>query len=135
MRLGWLPVFLWMGLIFYLSHQDGNTSTMQSGVVLDFFKSLGMNIPVDALPKYAGFIRKAAHFTEYAILYFLLSRIPLKPFTCFSVLLLFSLSDEWHQSFIPGRSGQLSDVAIDLMGGLFVMVLLRYYKIFRRKHK
>jgi VanZ family protein len=135
MRPGWIPVCLWMGLIFYLSHQDGNTSTMQSGVVLDFFKSLGINIPVDALPKYAGFIRKAAHFTEYTILYFLLSRIPLKPITCFSVLLLFSLSDEWHQSFIPGRSGQLSDVAIDLMGGLFVMAMLRFYNYFKVNHK
>lgn len=135
MRPGWIPVGLWMGLIFYLSHQDGNTSTMQSGLVLDFFKSLGINIPVDALPKYAGFIRKTAHFTEYAILYFLLSRIPLKPITCFSVLLLFSLSDEWHQSFIPGRSGQVSDVVIDLLGGIFVMLVLRNYHNLRKANK
>lgn len=134
MRLRWIPVLLWMGLIFFLSHQDGNTSTLQSGIVLDFLRSIGIQFTPDTLPIFTGVIRKGAHFTEYAILYFLLTKIPLKPLACFTILLLFSLSDEWHQTFVPGRSGQLSDVGIDLLGGIFVMLVLCINNQFKSKN-
>jgi len=127
MKLGWIPVVAWMGLIFYLSHQDGTSSTLQSGLVLDFLQSLGLKITNADMPAVAGCIRKLAHFTEYAILYFLLTRIPLKTLWCLVIVLLFSISDEWHQSFIPGRSSELFDIGIDLLGAFFVMTMLRLY--------
>lgn len=131
MKLRWIPVVAWMGLIFYLSHQDGASSTLQSGLVLDFLQSLGLSITEADMPAVAGLIRKLAHFTEYAILYFLLTRIPLKTIWCLVIVLLFSISDEWHKSYIPGRSGELFDVGIDLLGAFFVMILLRLEAYFK----
>lgn len=130
MKLRWIPVVAWMGLIFYLSHQDGTSSTLQSGLVLDFLQSLGLKITNADMPAVAGYIRKLAHFTEYAILYFLLTTIPLKTLWCLVIVLLFSISDEWHQSFIPGRNSELFDIGIDLLGAFFVMIMLRLYAYF-----
>lgn len=35
------------------------------------------------------------------------------------------MSDEWHQSFIPERSGEWSDVAFDAVGVIGMVFLLR----------
>lgn len=42
------------------------------------------------------------------------------------VCVLFAISDEWHQSFVPDRFGTVSDVLIDSMGvGITGLMLLR----------
>ena len=47
------------------------------------------------------------------------------------VVLLYSISDEVHQLFVPGRSGEAFDVMIDTMGGFISTNIL--YLIYRRK--
>lgn len=100
----WLPVFLWMAFIFYLSHQPGLKS--------DF-------------PFYWDFVlRKIAHITEYFILTFLLIRaLNQCQFSKRKVLVLsfafalaYAVSDEYHQTFILARSGAFLDVLIDSFG-------------------
>ena len=96
----WLAVAVWMGLIFFGSSIPG-VSVSSSGV-LDFVA------------------HKSIHLVEYSVLFVLLYRasrytFPQKPLTAsFLILFLFALSDEWHQSFVPGRSAKLTDVVIDL---------------------
>jgi len=100
----WIFVFVWAGLIFFLSHQP-------------FLKS--------GLPNQWDFVlRKLAHITEYAILTWLLIRA-LKEyqltnkqiiFLAISLAVLYALSDEYHQTFILGRQGTLRDVLIDSSG-------------------
>lgn len=72
------------------------------------------------------FIRKAAHFAEYMLLGFL-ALLNLRQFThrllryaAGPVLLglLVALADETLQLYVPGRSGQLTDVWLDLAGVL-----------------
>jgi len=100
-----------MGMIFYLSHQPGDLIQLPQVVGLD----------------------KAAHALAYGILAatFLYG---LQPFihdanrTVFAILivlfcLLFGIGDEFHQSFIPGRSVSGWDVVADGVGGLLVVGL------------
>lgn len=81
-------------------------------------------------------MKKTAHVTEYAILYFLvfraishkfslkknLSRLAL-PTLIFT--LLYSCSDEYHQSFVPGRHMKLMDVGFDTLGMLISLHLIK----------
>jgi VanZ family protein len=79
-------------------------------------------------------VRKLAHLSEYALFSLLLYhsfelRHPERWNTraAFGALLiagLFSLGDEYHQSFVPGRTASLVDCAIDTAGALLALVLL-----------
>jgi len=102
----YLPVLLWMGLIFYLSSISG-------------LKSGTSSIPLEI------FLRKSAHIFEYLIFSFLVWRVFYFKFGlslfranvatmifCF----LYASSDEIHQFFVPDRSGQVVDVFVDMVG-------------------
>jgi len=112
--LKWGPAVAWMGVIFYISSLP-DTSIPISG---DEPLSIG------------------AHLAEYAILGFLLLRAVTAPSGWLShrwlgaliTLLcsfLYALSDEWHQSFVPGRFSSPVDVMVDVIGaGLAILIAL-----------
>lgn len=59
----------------------------------------------------------------------------------FAICFLYAVSDEYHQSFVAGRSPQLKDVMIDSLGALSVLLgiaiinqLLYFMRIGRRKY-
>jgi VanZ family protein len=70
------------------------------------------------------FIRKAGHVSEYFLLSLLLGYAMLaKPLRRYRAIvsssiisLLVAASDEWHQTFVPGRTGHAIDIAIDAVG-------------------
>ena len=72
-------------------------------------------------------IRKGAHFLEFVLLsilvFFLAESYKLSRKVCFLIALgyclVFAASDEFHQLFVNGRSGQISDVMLDFCGALF----------------
>jgi VanZ family protein len=68
-----------------------------------------------------GLVRKAAHFTNYAILFWLLVSGPLRarPYTAFALCVAYALLDEGHQLFVSDRTPSLYDVALDSTGALF----------------
>ena len=69
-------------------------------------------------------LRKLAHLTEYAVLGALLARaVPELP--AFALGLAYAVSDELHQHFVPGRAGTPLDVAIDAVGLVAGILLLR----------
>lgn len=78
-----------------------------------------------------GYVRKAAHMTEYAVLAILLFfwlerwRLPELKRSFISVFLaiLYAASDEVHQLFVRGRAGSVRDVAIDSAGALLGMFI------------
>ena len=83
-------------------------------------------------------IRKAAHFTEYAVLGALLfgaadTRYGLWFPPCFGVLA--ALADETVQLFAAGRSGQVSDVWLDLAGFLAGWILIALISLIRKKRR
>ncbi len=72
-------------------------------------------------------LRKLAHLTIYATLWLTLARATdwRRPAAATAVALLYAVSDELHQSFVEGRHGAASDVAIDALGiGLGVLAWL-----------
>lgn len=110
-----------------MSHTNGDSSSNQSGFFVEIILKV-INIDHNTL---TFLIRKAAHMSEYALLLFFIY-YGLKKSTTYKYTLLLSLlvtflyacSDEFHQLFIPGRSGQLKDVLIDTIGGLFMLLVI-----------
>ena len=82
--------------------------------------------------------RKLAHFTEYAILGLLAARafrtssrpaISSRWFLISATLVVtFALVDEYHQRFVPTRTGSIYDSLIDIAGGLTALILVRRRK-------
>ncbi len=105
----WLPAILWMGLIFFLSSRP--------------------DLPHHPEPLIDLILKKSAHLIEYAILAFLLAR-PLGKGKEMPILLtggLYALSDEAHQSLVPGRNAAWSDVAVDLLGVALGLYFFRFW--------
>ncbi len=122
----------WMGLIFYLSHQNATESADLSGGLIEcavklFFPNATSSFITQIITAVEFLVRKLAHFCIYGVLGILsfLTLVTYKtmPFVlrCFLSFLIcgiYSLSDEYHQTFIAGRSGELRDVLIDCGGAL-----------------
>ena len=68
-----------------------------------------------------GLIRKAAHFTNYGILFWILIHGPLvgRPYAALTLCICYAFLDEGHQILVPGRTPSLYDVALDSSGALF----------------
>lgn len=130
----WLPVLAWMLLIFLLSGQVAeDSSRLSSGlteVIVDTIAKVMPNATWD-LDGFHTFVRKNAHFFAYLILgvlvRFALGRSGVRGrkgiVVAFAVCVLYAISDEIHQLWVPGRSGQVSDVLIDSAGAALGLVL------------
>jgi VanZ family protein len=96
----WLMIAGWMALIFFFSSQPQLPSAPDPWADLIF--------------------KKGAHFTVYAVLAVLFRRaLPLSRriwALSWMFTVLYAASDEWHQSFVPGRHPQPTDVLIDACG-------------------
>lgn len=137
-------IFLNLGAIFFFSHQDAKTSKAVSNAVS---RQIEVRVP-DYEQKNLGeknilhadlqsFLRKLAHiflFCTLGIFLLLFVDTFLKQ-RYFSVVytegigLLIALGDEFHQSFIPGRTAEWSDVGFDIVGitiGIVVMLSLSF---------
>jgi VanZ family protein len=42
-------------------------------------------------------------------------------------ILVFALSDEWHQTFVPSRTASFGDVMIDVIGGICGIFWMYWY--------
>ena len=96
------------------------------------------------IDKYNYLFRKFAHASEYFILTILLlvalknSGVVGKKIFIFALLICFiySCTDEYHQTFVIGRTGQFSDCLVDTLGG-FIGCAIYYliYKLIKIKKK
>jgi len=114
----WLPVIAWMALIFILSDQP-QLPCYPTGVIDLLLKKLG-------------------HLTEYAVLAVLVQRALAQGGACSTVPVLpcllcivYALSDEWHQLFVPGRNGNLWDVGVDTLGAVTGLALYARCRLWR----
>ncbi|MCQ2427772.1 MAG: VanZ family protein [Clostridia bacterium] len=158
----WLIItLLLMAVIFMFSSAPAAESDAESGRVISFIlKLIGTDIsvmsPEDAaaiMSRMNFFVRKAAHFTEFAALGFSLLHFTdllrlsfgfPKPGAGFMISLLtgvcYAFSDEFHQFFSDGRAPRLSDVLIDSAGvisgiSVCLLICLIYIKISEKKQK
>jgi VanZ family protein len=107
----WVPPLLLMGLIFFLSAQP------------DLDSGLGA---IDLIG------RKLIHAGEYGLLCLLWFRAlatrasaPRASLIAFLVSVAYAATDEYHQTFVAGRSGSVIDVAVDALGAGAVALALR----------
>lgn len=132
---------IWMGIIFWFSAQPADDSTtMSNGVIamLEEFFHIDMlhegNLIYDTV---SFLVRKAAHMSEYAILGMLVygyvrEARPKQAFwIAFGVVCMYACSDEFHQLFVPGRTGKWMDVGIDTLGGFLGLSLQQLYLYIR----
>lgn len=125
----WLYVLLWALLIFIFSSQSGQESNNNNMFVVYIFNLLGINLNSVFGELTHFIIRKAAHMTEYFILFYLLFNAIIEE-TTFNKCIIYSLiatflyacTDEFHQYFVPGRGPAFRDVLIDTGGGVIAAV-------------
>ena len=115
-----LPL-LWMAVIFILSQQPASVSSGQSGVFVEQLHYIAPSIDQQLL---TFLVRKGAHIFAYFVLGILtfnaLWRVDLSKFkfnrpAMLSIIVcaLYAASDEFHQLFVSGRSGEIRDIIID----------------------
>lgn len=138
----------WMLLIFGFSSQTGTESGSLSALLSEPITKLLIRFADDSSTEAESAlfsrvdigVRKIAHFTEYAILgglLVLLFRIRRVRLIWLPWLIgtLYAVTDEWHQSFSPGRSCDPKDVLIDACGVLIgVLISFTLLQRWRKKH-
>ncbi len=113
------PLFFWMVLLFVLSSRPVLLEIENEAGNLSFYKF--------------------AHMIAYAVLTWLWWRA-ISPqrkttwpivLTALGLTILFGISDEIHQLFVPGRHGRIADVLFDSAGALMMILLIRHVKWLR----
>lgn len=126
-------------LIFYFSSQVAAESNELSKCFLRKLLTLLGSSPDKLLRRYNHYIRKAAHFSIYALFGFCLTgvfhhqrRVPAVPAAILSAA-LYAMTDEFHQSFVPGRGPQITDVLLDTSGATLGALLMGLLLLLLRK--
>ena len=125
----WLPVLIWLALIFSAS-ADSHSYEHSSRFIEPFLHWLFPQMPEAQVKEIHHLIRKCAHLTEYAVLALLLWRAVRRPVKndsrpwgwpeaglALATVFLCAAGDEFHQIFVPMRTALISDVFIDTAGG------------------
>lgn len=137
----YLPLVLWMAFISFASTGNfsaSNTSRIIGPLVLWLFP----NTSAETLLVIHGITRKIAHFMEYALLGILAARafrgspragLRERWFLVSAlVVIVYALIDEYHQTFVPSRTGSIYDSLIDIAGGFTALIVIRRRHWFER---
>lgn len=134
----WALVAACMGIIFFLSAQNGEESSDLSGsfvmAILEW-----LNISVDE-----GLLRTFAHCLEFMGLSVLIFNATYStwetkwtPVIAFAGTVIYAITDEIHQIFVPGRAFQISDILVDstgaLIGAVASLVILKTILLIKKR--
>lgn len=132
-------IFLWLAVIFYFSNSDASSSTIQTKIVINklvelaeqssFFNAILLKLTEKHSLIYS--IRKLAHLAIFCILQIIVFfAMKINGYSTIKASLIsmicvvsYSVFDELHQYFIPGRSCQAKDVFIDSFGGICGLII------------
>ncbi len=133
----WLPVVVWMNLIF-VGSTDLLSQQHTSRFLVPLLRWIKPDMSSETMQRIQYGIRKCGHVTEYTVLCMLIWRARCKlrrrdnrPWSwteavvAVGVSVLFAASDEIHQSFYAQRYGSALDVMIDAAGAMLGILLLR----------
>lgn len=146
LTISWMAVFFWMSFIFSLSSQPAfESNELSLGIADRIIKLFGnlFRFDIDILNH---IVRKGAHSIAYLILAVLIfNYVNQRKISgwksvvlVLSLCVLYAISDEIHQLYVEGRSGQPSDVLIDSIGavagvGVFKLLQRLFSSILHRK--
>lgn len=134
-----VSILLFAG-IYWFSAQDAATSSTQSNEVIVKLHLMTEDEMVQEPEKasdYRFVVRKSAHFILYMVLsiFVFLTLVEFTEAHGFAflagwlIVIVLAAIDEYHQSFVPGRSMELTDVGIDACGALLgVLIVFSFYK-------
>lgn len=143
-------LLLWAFVIFMFSAQNAETSSETSGgfvsVIIENiysdFNDLPQDVQNNLITEITVIVRKSAHFFEYfvlgalsffAVITFVDYKVALCDAAALLICVVYSVSDELHQYFVPGRACRALDVLIDSSGSLLALVLLTAVFVKSRK--
>ncbi len=139
----WWPALLWAAIIWALStgvFGDAHTSRVIVPVLHWLFPAW----PLDKLLLWHHLVRKGAHLAEYFVFSLLITRglrlgHPGRRWrwtlVAISVLAVYATLDEYHQSFVPGRTPAVTDVLLDVVGGAAAQVLAGLLAFWREERR
>ena len=148
--LGFAFAILTMIFIFIMSSQPAPESSETSADLIDYLAQIFNPDYSDLSPfekeVYVAdlqfYVRKAAHFSLYAFMAFSLSsalitfenfKIKTRFLISFFTAAIYSATDEFHQLFVPGRSGEIRDILIDSAGAVLgCLMLYLAYRIYKK---
>jgi len=132
----WLPVLVWMVVIFSAS-SDTKSFQHSSRIIGPLISWLFPHLSAEAADTIIFIFRKCCHLTEFAILGLLLWRALRQPVrndprpwnwrdarNALLLVVLYASSDEFHQLFVPTRQASIVDVMIDTSGAVLGLGLL-----------
>lgn len=130
--LRWAITLGWAVLIFFLSTQT-YAPDFTGPLLASTFHVLHIHVSRGTFRLLHAMLRKLAHLTEYGIFALLLYGLPSKKSSghwqprravyCILGAALYSLTDEFHQLFVPGRHASLLDCGIDTLGAAMAMLI------------
>jgi len=133
--LWWVPVIIWAGVIFYMSTRTFGSS-FTNNLLKDILAILHLEVSRHTFLLLAHGFRKLGHLTEYSIFAIFLYHAlgddhraawnPRKALACILLAGLYSLTDEFHQRFVPGRGPSIVDCGIDTIGATLGMVIVYF---------
>lgn len=138
-RLFFILMLIWMAVIFTFSAKPGDESEEQSikagmavcHVFVSDFDNLQEHEQVKMAQEIDYPVRKTAHATEYAVLAgFALGAVTAgcigwkNVLAAISIAAIYASTDEFHQLFVPGRSGRVTDVLIDVCGAIAGILII-----------
>jgi len=141
-KIWWGIAVVFMGVIFYLSHQPAmNSNALSSQLTRVLLEVIPFVDPSTHSNQFNHLLRKSTHFLAYfglaIIFWFVLpySKDSVKKYSIAWLLAtLYACTDELHQLFVDGRGGQLSDVLLDSSGAALAMACLFILHKKTRKH-
>lgn len=139
----------WMMFIFSLSSDNGDISTKKSdNFIIKIVEVLSQKTLSDSeKEKWTTYlvvpVRKSAHLFVYLILgllvYSFITEFMMNGYKVFllssSLSFLYACSDEFHQMFVSGRSGQISDVILDCFGALLGILIFKFMVERKKKYE
>lgn len=142
--ISWTAVLCGMLLIFFLSSQPGKQSDQLSEGVAKVIVEAVEKVNPKAnfnMSRLNHLLRKNAHFFAYLILGILVmvalwtSGVSGKKgiVIALCVCILYAISDEVHQLYVPGRGGQVKDVLLDSVGAMVGIGLYEGIREFLKK--
>jgi VanZ family protein len=119
----WILSIGWILIIFTMSMMSGEQSGQLSNgllaIIIQLIRNLGIELTFNGL-----WLRKLAHFLEFTILGFLLSKSTNQRLVVILLGIMVIISDESLQSMIPGRVMAFSDMLIDFSGFSLAVVIM-----------
>ncbi|NEW07622.1 VanZ family protein [Paenibacillus sp. SYP-B3998] len=137
---------LWMAVIFFKSAESYQQQSLRP-LLSSWFQDIDLTKSMphvefsydhdlvswqDPIGLIEFFIRKAGHVSEYAVLALLWSlallakpvKVVIALLTSSIISIIYAATDEWHQSFVAGRTGHPIDVAVDAIGIILAVIVV-----------